>query len=164
MNHDTPPLLLVEDDENDAFFFERALKKAGIAQSLRVVRDGQEAIHYLGGSGPFTDRSAHPLPQLVMLDLNLPVKNGLEVLKWLRSEAATQNLVVIVLTSSVDVLDLHEAYALGANSYLVKPSDPNELTGILEVIKAYWLRLNAVPPLPDSNPRLRGALRRTRPA
>lgn len=146
MPRTAPPILLVEDDENDAFFFERAIKKAGVQQTLHVVRDGQEAVHYLGGTGSYTDREQHPLPRLVVLDLNLPIKHGLEVLRWLRDQPATQNLIVVVLTSSTDVLDLHEAYTLGANSYLVKPADPNQLTTIVEALKSYWLLLNAPPP------------------
>jgi CheY-like chemotaxis protein len=140
------PILLVEDDENDAFFFERALKKTGVSHPMRIARDGQEAVHYLSGTGDFADRAAHPVPKLIVLDLNLPVKHGLEVLKWLRSQPATQTTVVVVLTSSTDIRDLHEAYSLGANSYLVKPADPNRLISIVEALKNYWLTLNAPPP------------------
>ncbi len=153
-------LLLVEDEESDAFFFERALKKAGVSHPLRLVRDGQEAINFLAGAGEYADRNAHPLPGLIVLDLNLPVKHGLEVLKWMRERPETQNIVVIVLTSSVDVLDMHEAYALGANSYLVKPSDPNDLMPVVEAIKAYWLTFNSIAPQLESDLRLRTALRR----
>lgn len=149
------PILLVEDDENDAFFFERALRKAGVPHPLRKVRDGQEAIHYLGATGDFADRQVHPPPVLVVLDLNLPVKNGLEVLRWVRGNTETQNLIVIVLTSSTDVLDLHEAYGLGANSYIVKPADPNRLAALAEALNEYWFGLNSAPPRPDSDPRLR---------
>lgn len=153
------PILLVEDDENDAFFFERAVKKTGLPHALRVVRDGQEAIHYLGGTGNYTDRAAHPLPGLLVLDLNLPVKHGLEVLQWLRARPETRSIVVIVLTSSIDVLDLHEAYSFGANSYLVKPADPNDLTNVVEAVRQYWLTLNAPPPQLDDDPRLRNPTR-----
>jgi DNA-binding response OmpR family regulator len=147
-----PRILLIEDDENDAFFFERAAVKAGLPVS--VVRDGQDAIHYLSGAGTYADRQAHPLPGIVVLDLNLPVKHGLEVLKWIRAQRATHNLIVLVLTSSIDVLDLHQAYSLGANSYLVKPSDPIELAGVVTAIKVYWLSYNAPPPVPADDPRL----------
>ena len=159
-----PPvtLLLIEDDENDAFFFERALRKAAVSHPLRVVHDGQEAIHYLGGSGSYTDREAHPLPRLVVLDLNLPVKHGIDVLKWMRARPETANTVVVVLTSSTDVLDRHEAYTFGANSYLVKPADPNQLIVITEALKTYWLGLNSPPPLLDDDPRLRTAFREVR--
>lgn len=157
------PILLVEDDENDAFFLERAVRKAGIPHPLRIVRDGQEAIHYLGGTNDYADRAAHPLPGLVLLDLNLPVRHGLEVLKWMRSRLETRSIVVIVLTSSIDVLDLHEAYTLGANSYLVKPADPNELTTVVDALRSYWLSLNSPPPQLDDDPRLRNPPREPSP-
>ena len=152
----TPPscLLLVEDDENDVFFFRRAVTKAAIALPVCHVRDGQEAIDYLAGRGPFADRAAHPLPRLVLLDLNLPVKHGLDVLRWMRRQPATRSTVVVVLTSSVDILDRHEAYSLGANSYLVKPGDPNDLGRLVAALKLYWLEHNAPPPLPGEDPRL----------
>lgn len=139
-------ILLVEDDENDCFFFERAAARAGVA--VGVVHDGQQAIQYLSGLGAYADRQAHPFPGIVVLDLNLPVKPGLEVLKWIRTGPGTRHLVVLVLTSSIDVLDLHQAYSLGANSYLVKPSDPIELAGVVAAIKAYWFSYNTPPPVP----------------
>lgn len=154
-----PPILLVEDDENDRFFFERAAKKCGLQHPLRMARDGQEAVHYLSATGDFADRAANPLPALVVLDLNLPVKNGLEVLAWMRARPETRNIVVVVLTSSIDVLDRHEAYSLGANSYLVKPADPNQLAAVVAMLRDYWLSLNLLPPQLDDDPRLRHALR-----
>src|SRR6476660_732111 len=118
------PILLVEDDPNDVFFFERAAKKAGIGVPVHTVRDGQEAVNYLTGEGVYADREVHPFPVLMVLDLNLPQRHGLEVLRWLRNCKTCRTLLVIVLTSSRSELDIHEAYELGANSYLVKPSDP----------------------------------------
>ena len=153
------PILLVEDDENDVFFFKRAVEKSGITNPLLVVRDGQDAIHYLGGTGDYSDRNIYPAPRLVVLDLNLPVKHGLQVLEWIRSHPATNNVIVLVLTSSIDVLDMHEAYSLGANAYLVKPADPNELSGLVDSIKQFWLGLNVPPPLPADDARLRGRMR-----
>lgn len=160
MNRSTNfPILLVEDDENDVFFFKRAVEKAGITHPLLVVRDGQDAVHYLGGTGDYSDRTIYPAPRLVVLDLNLPVKHGLQVLEWIRSQPATNNVIVLVLTSSMDVLDMHEAYSLGANAYLVKPADPNELGALVDSIKQFWLGLNAPPPLPTDDVRLRDRLR-----
>jgi CheY-like chemotaxis protein len=150
------PILLVEDDDNDVFFFERAVKKAGILNPFRVVRDGQDAIHYLDGTGNYSDRTAHPLPGVVVLDLNLPVKHGLEVLRWMRERPLTRNVIVIVLTSSIDARDIHEAYTLGANSYLVKPADPNQLGTIADMLRSYWLNLNVPAPRLEDDPRFRG--------
>src|SRR5206468_2292026 len=113
------PILLVEDDSNDVFFFERAAKKAGLIAPIHVLRDGHEAVTYLNGDGIYADRNAHPFPILMVLDLNLPQRHGLEVLRWLRQCKSCRTLLVIVLTSSRSELDIHEAYELGANSYLV---------------------------------------------
>lgn len=157
------PILLVEDDENDVFFFKRAVEKAAILHPLRVVRDGQDAIHYLGGTGEYTDRTLHPAPRLVVLDLNLPVKHGLQVLQWIRSQPGTHNVIVIVLTSSMDVLDMHDAYSFGANAYVVKPADPNELTSLVATIRQFWLGLNAPPPVLTEDVRLRSRLRPATP-
>jgi DNA-binding response OmpR family regulator len=141
----TFPILLVEDDENDIFFFERAYKKAGITNPLHIVRDGDEAIQYLSGKEAFADREKFPLPSLIVLDLNLPLKHGLEVLKWLREKRDFDTLVVVVLTSSQSEMDMRQAYKLGANSYLVKPSDPDKLTDIARLVSDYWLRTNQAP-------------------
>lgn len=149
------PILLVEDDANDVFFFTRAVGKAGIANPLVTVADGQQAIHYLGGTGPYTDRASHPLPALVVLDLNLPVKHGLEVLTFLRANPEAAHTIVVVLTSSIDALDMHEAYALGANSYIVKPADPNQLSAVVEAFRSYWLTLNSPPPPAGATSRFR---------
>ena len=94
MNKSIPfPILLVEDDENDVFFFKRAVERSGITHPLLVVRDGQDAVHYLGGTGDYSDRTTYPAPRLVVLDLNLPVKHGLQVLKWMRSQPATNTAI-----------------------------------------------------------------------
>lgn len=139
-----PPrsILLVEDDENDVLFMHRALKKAGMLEQLKVVEDGQKAIDYMEGAGTFRDRSEFPLPCLVLLDLKLPRVRGLEVLEWIRRQTKFQTTIVVVLTSSKLSTDIQAAYRLGANSYLVKPSDPHELPATMDLIKRYWLQLN----------------------
>ncbi|MBI2949500.1 MAG: response regulator, partial [Verrucomicrobia bacterium] len=114
-------LLLVEDSEDDVFLMRRALKEADVINPLLVVEDGQEALDYLGGTGKYRDRTEYPLPAVVFLDLKLPYKSGHEVLKWIRQQKEFEALVVIVLTSSNEPYDLSKSYALGANSYLVKP-------------------------------------------
>jgi CheY-like chemotaxis protein len=125
---------------------------------LRIVRDGDEAIQYLGGRGVFADRSRYPLPSLVLLDLKLPKRSGLEVLEFLRAQPSMKQTPVIVLTSSQESTDIQRAYALGANSYLLKPVG---FDGLLEMVKAigmYWVILNQGPgralpaPRPTSAP------------
>lgn len=135
-------ILLVEDDPNDVEFMTLALRKAGLAPALRHVEDGAEAISYLQGLDKFADRHRFPLPAIVFLDLKIPRVPGLEVLKWIRSQAALDMVVVIVLTASQQRSDILAASSLCANSYLVKPSNPLELEEIVSLVKRYWLNLN----------------------
>ncbi|HZP61211.1 MAG TPA: response regulator [Opitutaceae bacterium] len=139
-----PPhtILLVEDEENDVVFMEIALEKAGLMDSFQVAEDGQEAIDYLSGKGEYADRTRFPIPALVFLDLKLPLIMGMDVLKWIRDQPALDTMVVIMLTSSQQRSDILRACALGANSYLVKPSNPAGLEEIVDLVKRYWLRLN----------------------
>src|SRR4051812_38510174 len=108
-------ILLVEDNEDDVFLMQRAIKGAGITNPLFIVEDGQQAMDYLAAFGPFTDRSRFPLPAIVFLDLKLPIKMGLDVLGWIKSRPELSTLVVVVLTSSNEPTDVKEAYRLGAN-------------------------------------------------
>jgi CheY-like chemotaxis protein len=121
---------------------ERAFKQAGIANPLVIVRDGQEAIDYCGRSGRYADRAEHSLPCLVMLDLNMPKKSGLDVLKWIRAQPSICTLLVVVVTSSAHDADIHRAYIQGANAYLVKPARPEELVVMVKAIKDFWLAQN----------------------
>ena len=140
------PILLIEDDDNDVFFFERAIKKAELSAHLTVLRDGQAAIEYFTGTNDFADRAKHPLPWLTFLDLNLPQKHGLEVLRFLRESNEIDKMPVIVLTSSTSEQDIREAYNLGANSYFTKPSDADKLVDLLKQIEVYWLKMSKLPP------------------
>lgn len=138
-------VLLVEDDDNDVFFFQRAFGKTGYGNALHVAHDGLEAIHYLGGEGEYADRAKYPLPILVVLDLNLPRRHGIDVLRWLRGQPALRSLVVVVLTSSSSELDLAATYELGVNSYLLKPAEPDQLIEIVRMLTVYWLGHNCAP-------------------
>jgi CheY-like chemotaxis protein len=135
-------ILLVEDNEDDVFLMERAIQGAGIRNPMVVVPDGQEAINYLSGAGKYGDRTKFPLPAVVFLDLKLPLKSGHEVLQWIREREELQNIVVVVLTSSNEPSDVRRAYALGANSYLVKPPTPEQLVDMAKSFKWYWLEYN----------------------
>jgi CheY-like chemotaxis protein len=139
MNPCTRPLLLVEDNEDDIIFMKRVLRNLQITQSLQIVRDGQQAVDYLAGKGAFADRATYPLPCLVLLDLKLPVKNGLEVLQWIRSEPSLASLVVLVLSTSKEGQDINEAYRHHANAYLVKPPMVEQLADMMQAIKHFWL-------------------------
>jgi CheY-like chemotaxis protein len=135
-------LLLVEDNEDDVFLMKRALKSARVVNPLLVVEDGQEALDYLGGAGKFADRDQYPLPAVVFLDLKLPFISGHDVLAWIRRQKEFESMVVIVLTSSNEASDLSRCYALGANSYLVKPPTPEQLDDLAKAFKWYWLEYN----------------------
>jgi CheY-like chemotaxis protein len=135
-------ILLVEDNEDDAFFMKAALRDAGIVNPLEVVEDGQQATDYLAGTGVYADRTRYPLPMVVFLDLKLPFISGLEVLEWMRSQPGLEKLIVIVLTSSNEPVDLERAYKLGANSFVVKPPTAAQLLQLAEAFKLWWLRQN----------------------
>lgn len=145
------PVLLAEDDENDVFLVRRAFERSGVRGRLEVVSTGQDAIDYVAGAGPFADRSRHPFPALLLLDLKLPRRTGLEVLEWLRREGArarrdarphvaSEPLPAVVLSSSSQERDIFRAYELGANAYLVKTGRQAELTDMLRGVGRFWLR------------------------
>jgi CheY-like chemotaxis protein len=135
-------ILLVEDDADDVFFITDALRRSGIDLPVDVANNGQEAIDYLSGAAAPKQNGPTPQPRLVFLDLNLPHKTGLQVLKWIRQESLWKILPVIVLTSSASETDIEQAYLLGANSYLIKPSDATKLREIAQLVKQYWLDWN----------------------
>lgn len=139
------PLLLVEDNEDDAYFLRRALQQAGIETAPIHLTDGRAAVAYLAGEGAYADRAAHPLPALVFLDLNLPYLTGLQVLEWIRCRPEFARVVVIALTSSSEPSDLRRAYALGVNSYVVKPATAAQLLVVVRAFRAWWLEINRLP-------------------
>jgi len=139
------PILLVEDSPDDAFLIQRAFRKANLANSVQLVRDGEEAVAYLKGDPPFSDRSQFPLPVLMLLDLKLPRRSGLEVLEWVRQDSTLKRLPVVVLTSSRESVDINRAYDLGVNSYLTKPVGFDALLEMVKSVNLYWLILNEQP-------------------
>jgi CheY-like chemotaxis protein len=138
-------ILLVEDDENDVFFIKDALERVGVDLPLHVASDGQEAIDFLIAARAPLEGTSDVHPVLVLLDLNLPRRTGLEVLKWIRQESAWPWLVVVILTSSTSELDMRQAYSLGANSYVVKPADATKLRELVKYLQGYWLGWNQSP-------------------
>ena len=113
-------VLHVEDDLDAAFFLKRAFEKSSLNVDLRQLRNGEEAIRYLAGSIPYEDRAAHPLPAVILLDLKMPLKDGFEVLTWIKQMEALKEIPVIILTSSDREEDLRRAKSLGASFYLTK--------------------------------------------
>jgi len=140
-------ILLVEDNPDDELLAIRALKKNNIMNEVVIARDGVEALDYLFGTGVYAERDMNVMPQVILLDLNLPKVNGLEVLKRLRSDERTKLLPVVILTSSKEDRDLTECYRLGANSYIRKPVDFTQFTEAIKQLGLYWLVLNESPPM-----------------
>ena len=120
-------ILVVEDDPNDVIFLQRAFKKADVTVPVRLARDGQEAIDYLSHAGSFQDREKYPTPCLIILDLTLPKKNGLEVLHWLRQQQELQDLPVVMVTSLGEVGARDRALHEGVEAFRVKPMSLEEL-------------------------------------
>ncbi|HXT41813.1 MAG TPA: response regulator [Candidatus Angelobacter sp.] len=138
-------ILLVEDDKNDVFFLQQAMKTAGALNPIHVASDGQQAIDYLKGAGKFADREKFPVPCLVLLDLKLPYVMGLDVLRWIRKQPGTA-FPVVMLSASAEESDIVTAYRLGANAFLTKPSEASKLVETVKAIKDFWLTNNIPPP------------------
>ncbi|HLL56230.1 MAG TPA: response regulator [Myxococcaceae bacterium] len=132
-------ILLVEDNEDDVDLTLRAFKKAGVVAKVDVVRDGVEALEYLLGASA-------SLPDLVLLDLNLPRVDGFEVLRRIRADERTRLMPVVILTSSNEETDLVRGYTSGANSYVRKPVDYEEFIEAARQLSLYWLLRNVAPP------------------
>ncbi len=139
---DLSTILLVDDNSDDTELLRYAFHKCGVVNRLVDVRDGDEAVAYLGGMGVFNDR--FPLPSLILLDLKLPKRSGFEVLRFIRGQEATKHTPVIVLTSSNQKEDIDRSYELGANSYLVKPVRRDSLIEMVQSLDAFWIKLNQV--------------------
>lgn len=139
-------ILLVEDDENDVILIQRALRKGEIDAPIHVIWDGDKAIEYLSGTGRYQDVVPWPLPMVVLLDLRLPGRSGLEVLAWLDNHKSLALLPVVVFTNSTQDIDVSQAFALGANSYLKKPYTLAATTALLKTVAAYWLDHNVRSP------------------
>ncbi len=136
--NDNYTILLVEDDPNDVVLLQRALRKNQIDNPVVALPDGDEAIAYLSGDGKYSDRQVHPFPKVIMLDLKMPRRGGLEVLEWLREHPQYKVIPTIVLTSSKINEDVMKAYGLGANSYMVKPANFEELQRMIKTAHEYW--------------------------
>jgi CheY-like chemotaxis protein len=155
-----PFILLAEDDDNDAFGIELAFHDVGLKKQVWRVADAGEAIAYLTGAGKYRNRAVYPEPSLLLLDLRMTGKDGFELLKWVRSDPRWKNLVAVVLTNSEADSDKQKAYALGANSYLIKPTNFKGFAEMLRVLERYW-SINQIPSAPErrkisSSDRLRG--------
>ena len=134
MSDPKPTLLLVEDNEEDAFLLRRALRRENIECVLQVAEDGQQAIEYLGGNGKYADRAVYAVPSLVLLDLKLPYVHGFEVLAWIATQPACKDLRVIILTSSGEEPDRDKAAHFGIRSYFTKPPTPELVATVAKAL------------------------------
>jgi CheY-like chemotaxis protein len=139
--NDRETILLAEDREDDIIVIQRAFKAGGIRYPLMVVRDGEEAINYLSGVGRYADRQLYPIPALFLLDLTLPITDGFEVLRWIRTQPDLKDIPVVVLTASDRIRDVNKAYQLGAYSFLVKTLDFQDAIALSQSITDYWVKV-----------------------
>jgi CheY-like chemotaxis protein len=133
-------ILIAEDSEDDALLLERALRKIGLVDPLRILTDGEEVLQYLRGEGKYGDRAQYPLPGALFTDIKMHRRSGFEVLQWLRDNPQCKIVPTIVLSSSDHVDDVDRAYRLGAHAYLVKPNTPAELEQMLRYTYEFWSR------------------------
>lgn len=143
--NEKPTILLVDDSENDRFLMRAAFKMAKCDILLQEVHNGEEALAYLKGDGPYGDRNQYPLPSVMLLDLNMPKMNGFDVLGWVRAQPVLKHLPISILTASIRSDDMVRSYDLGANSFLVKPSNLDALTAMMRCL-CDWIKINRFPP------------------
>lgn len=141
----THTILLVDDSENDLILMRAAFKQVASNSALQEVRNGEEAMAYLKGEGRYRDRSQFPLPTVMLMDLNMPMKNGFEVLAWVRAQPVLKRLTTIVLTASTRGEDVERAFDSGATAFLVKPSNLELLVDMIRCL-SQWIQVCRFPP------------------
>ncbi len=141
-------IFIVEDEPDEAILLQQAFKKANLKNPIQVFRDGQEVIDYLSKRGNNSRKAfSDAAPTLMLLDLKMPRKTGFEVLEWLRHQSELKRLIVVVMANSLHRSDVNRAYDLGCNSYLAKPTTPEQFVEAVILIFRYWLALNINPDL-----------------
>ena len=148
MSRMKPVILMVEDSRMDIRLARDAFRTAGIDTDLRVFNDGLRALAYMFGEGEYADRDAHPLPDLVLVDLKMPSIDGPEIVRRLKRAEGVRKVPVVVMTSSKEHHDLTRCYENGANSYLVKPVSFVDFVELIKGLHRYWFVLNQGPPGP----------------
>jgi len=142
----TKTILLVEDNPSDIELTKRALKREHILNNIIVAEDGQEALDYMFGTGTYAGRDITIMPTLILLDIKLPIIDGLEVLRRIRADERTRRQLVVILTSSKEEQDLITGYNLGVNGYIRKPVDFIQFAEAIKYLGLYWLVINEAPP------------------
>jgi CheY-like chemotaxis protein len=138
-------ILLADDDEDDCMLAQEALTESSLSARLHVVNDGEELMDYLHHRGKYNNDIISPCPKIILLDLNMPKKDGREALKEIKSDSKLRQIPVIVLTTSKAQEDIHHMYSLGANSFIIKPTDFPELVDVMKSIGKYWLEIVELP-------------------
>jgi len=138
-------ILMADDDEDDVRLTQDAMKEARLTNDFRVVPDGQALMDYLKHEGTYTDVISAPRPSLILLDLNMPKKDGRQALKEIKSDPTLKNIPVVILTTSDAPMDINQAYEIGANSYLVKPVTFTGLVELMTRLNKFWLELVELP-------------------
>jgi two-component system response regulator len=145
MNRTEVEILLVEDNPSDLELALRALREHRLCNHVHVARDGEEALDFIFGREKYSGRRLDELPRVILLDLKLPLVDGLEVLRQVRADPRTHSIPVVVLTASTEERDVVQSYALGVNSFITKPVDFDQFKDAMRVIGLYWLLLNRPP-------------------
>lgn len=145
VDHSVVEVLLVEDTPEDAEMTIRTLKRHNLANRLKWVKDGAEAVDFLFSQGEYAGKSPCAAPKVILLDLHLPKLNGLEVLRRIKADPATRAIPVVVLTSSTEKSDMDECYALGVNSFVSKPVEFDAFMSVVGKLGFYWLLVNKLP-------------------
>jgi two-component system, response regulator len=148
MTENVVEILLAEDNPNDVELTLHTLRRHNLANRIHVVRDGAEALEFLFCTGAYAHRDIAHSPKVVLLDLKLPLVDGLEVLQRIKGDSRTRIIPVVVLTSSREERDIVESYRLGVNSYITKPVDFEQFTEAVRALGMYWVLLNQPPVLP----------------
>jgi CheY-like chemotaxis protein len=142
MNYDNVEILFAEDSKDDSILTIRALKKSGFSNKLHHVVDGAEALDFIFCRGAYSSRNPNEFPKVILLDLKMPKVSGMEVLEQVKSNPQTKSIAVVMLTSSSEVPDIEKCFALGANSYIVKPVDSDNFFQAIKEIGLYWMILS----------------------
>ena len=144
-NKESIIILMADDDDEDRHFAEKALKKSRLCNEMRFVNDGEELMDYLNRQGKYSDPADSPEPGLILLDLNMPKKDGREALKEIKANPDLKEIPVVVLTTSEAEEDVHKAYGLGANSYISKPVTMDGMVKVMKGIGKYWFEIVKLP-------------------
>ncbi len=145
MNCSLPTILHVEDNANDVLLLQHAAEKVDVPFHLEAVSDGEQAISYLSGRGIFSERQRYPLPALILLDTKLPRQSGFAVLEWIRSNPELKQLPVVMWTSMAQEEDMKHAYEIGANSFVIKSLQFQQLVQQVQCIADHWLKCGEAP-------------------